>query len=85
MMRDLPMTVAEWKRNSRETLRVRLDTYNGQTIVDCRAWWSDANGELRPGKSGLTLSVRHLPALAEALAKALAAAQDAGLVTDDAS
>jgi hypothetical protein len=85
MPRELPITVAEWPRNSRETLRVRLDRYNGQVIVDCRAWWSDTNGELRPGKCGLTLSVRHLPALAEAVATALSTAQDIGLITDDAS
>jgi hypothetical protein len=80
MTRDLPITIAEWPRNSRETLRVRLDTFNGQTIIDCRAWWYDADGALRPGRSGLTLSVRHLPVLSDALAKALADARSAGLL-----
>ena len=82
MTHELPVTLAEWKRNSRETLRVRLDRFNGQTIIDCRSWWSDANGELRPGKSGLTLAVRHLPDLADALAKALAHARSTGLLMD---
>jgi hypothetical protein len=82
MAHELPITVAEWSRNSRETLRVRLDCYNGQTIIDCRSWWTDQNGELRPGKSGLTLAVRHLPDLADALAKALAHARSTGLLMD---
>jgi hypothetical protein len=82
MTHELPITLAEWKRNSRETLLVRLDRFNGQTIIDCRSWWSDANGELWPDKSGLTLAVRHLPDLADALAKALAHARSTGLLMD---
>jgi hypothetical protein len=53
---DLPGTLAEWLRNSRETVRVRFDHYSGQVVVDCRSWWRDADGELQPGKGGLTLS-----------------------------
>ena len=80
---DLPVTLAEWPRNSRETVRVRLDLFSGQVVVDCRSWWRDAKGELRPGKSGLTLSVRHLPALAAAVNAALDHARSAGHLTDD--
>ncbi len=61
-----PFTVAEWPRNSRETMRVRLDTYQGNIIVDCRAWYVGDDGTMKPGRSGLTLAVRHLPALASA-------------------
>ncbi len=80
MLPDLPLTLAEWPRNGRETVRVRLDRYNGHVVVDCRCWWSDAAGELKPGRSGLTLAVRHLPALADALAATLKQAQDTGLL-----
>ena len=82
---DLPITLAEWPRNSRETARVRLDLFSGQVVVDCRSWWRDADGELRPGKSGLTLSVRHLPALAAAMDAALAHARSTGHLTDNPS
>jgi hypothetical protein len=85
MSPDLPITLAEWPRNSRETVRVRLDRYSGQVVVDCRSWWRDANGELRPGKSGLTLSVRHLPALAAAMSSALDHARSAGHLTGEPS
>jgi hypothetical protein len=74
-----PVTVAEWQRNSRETMRVRLDTYQGHSVIDVRAWYADAHGELRPGRSGLTLGVKHLPALASALAMALEETRRRGL------
>jgi hypothetical protein len=83
MPRDLRIAVAEWRRSSRETLPVRLDTYNGQVIVDCRSWYRDANGELRPGTSGLTLAVRHLPELADAVSAALAHARNTDLLADE--
>jgi hypothetical protein len=73
-----PITVAEWQRNSRETMRIRLDTYQGCAVVDCRAWYAGADGELRPGRSGLTIGVKHLPALASAFALALDEARKQG-------
>lgn len=75
----LPHAVAEWPRNSRETTRVRLDTYMGRTVVDVRNWYVGSDGELRPGK-GVTMDVRHLPALANGISEALKAACIAGLV-----
>ena len=44
MQPDLPITLAEWPRNSREMVRVRLDLYSGQVVVDCRSWWREADG-----------------------------------------
>jgi hypothetical protein len=82
---DLPLALAEWPRNERETVRVRLDRYNGHVVVDCRCWWSDASGELKPGRGGLTLAVRHLPALADAVAAALTQAQVHGLLVPEPS
>ena len=48
--------IAEWQKNSRETLRVRLDEYQGQRVIDCRAWYADKAGNLKPGRGGLTVS-----------------------------
>ena len=72
--------IAEWQKNSREILRVRLDQYRGQPVICCRAWYADKNGILRPGRGGLTISVRHLPQLAMALGDALNAAIACGLL-----
>ena len=75
-----PVIVAEWPKNSRETVRVSLDQYRDRDTIDIRSWWTDAAGKLRPGKSGITLAVRHLPDLAEAIDKALAEAKGRGLL-----
>jgi hypothetical protein len=41
---------------------------------------ADDNGNWHPGRGGLTLSLKHLPALAEGLADALDRARALGLV-----
>jgi Transcriptional Coactivator p15 (PC4) len=75
-----PIIVAEWQRNSREIIRVALDQYQGREIIDARVWWWDDEGNWRPGRSGLTLSLKHLPALADGLVDALQRARALGLV-----
>ena len=75
-----PVVVAEWARNSRESIRIALDQYQGCEIVDARAWWRDDEGLWRPGRSGLTLSVKRLPALTEGLINALRRARALGIV-----
>jgi hypothetical protein len=72
--------IAGWPRNSRETVRIRLDRYNEAEIVDNRCWWRDEAGELRPGESVITLSVRQLPALASGLDAAMRKAIERGLL-----
>jgi hypothetical protein len=74
-----PIEIASWPRNSRETVKVSLDQYKGNNLIACRCWYVGTDGELKPGK-GLTLSVKHLPELSAALAKALEAARSHGLV-----
>ncbi len=74
------IVIAEWQKNSRETLRVRLDSYQGQAVICARAWYTDSDGNLKPGRGGLTVSIRHLPALAAALARAGEIATSAGLL-----
>lgn len=76
-----PIVIAEWPRNSREIVRVALDRYHGHITVDCRSWYRD-DAALKPGRSGITLAVKHLPALAEAMARALEAAADLGVLDD---
>ena len=71
--------IAEWRKNSRETLRVRLDIYQGQKVICARSWYQASDGTLKPGRGGLTISIRHLRALASALAKAEETANAAGL------
>jgi hypothetical protein len=46
-----------------------------------RTWYRDGD-TLKPSKSGITLAVKHLPALADALARSLDAARELGLLDD---
>jgi hypothetical protein len=66
-----PIIIAEWPRNSREVVRLSLDRFNNRNTIDIRSWWRDSDGTLKPGRSGLTLAVAHLPALADGFADAL--------------
>ena len=75
-----PHTVAEWQKNTRETIRVSLSEYHGRAIIDCRQWYSGNDGELKPSPKGLSLAVSHLPALADAIGKAMDLARKHGLV-----
>ena len=75
--------IAEWKRNSREQIVVSLDEYQGHPVFDIRAWYHSADDSLKPGKTGITLAVKHLPAMADAIAKALDEARELGLLVDD--
>ena len=72
--------IAEWQKNSRETLRVKLDEFKGQPVICCRAWYQGADGTLKPGRGGLTVSIRHLPALLIAMSDAYKIALDTGLL-----
>ena len=81
----LPLTIAEWPRNVRETVRVRLDRYHENSIIDIRTWYRPAGSRhLKPGKSGITLNATiHLPKMVAALTKALSEAERLGLMAVD--
>jgi hypothetical protein len=70
--------VAEIDKSERETIRVMLSAYEGTPTLSIWRWYRTPSGELRPGKGGLVVGLRHLPALAEALAAALASARANG-------
>jgi hypothetical protein len=71
--------IAEWPRNARETLRLSLAEFKGAPVVDLRVWYDDGAGRMQPGRQGVTLSVKQLPRLAEAMARALGEAEARGL------
>jgi hypothetical protein len=79
---SLPIIIAQWPRNARDTVMVRIDQFNGTMVIDIRVWWMSQTGELRPAPSGITMSVRHLPALARALTAAEAIARELGLLPE---
>jgi hypothetical protein len=78
---NLPIIIAQWPRNSRETIQVKLDQYQGRNTIDCRTWYPGADDDLKPGK-GITLGIAHLPKLAAAVNDALAKAIALDLVQE---
>jgi hypothetical protein len=80
MTHELHGILAEWPRNLHEMIRVRLDEFT----IDLRVWSRGRRGDfLKPTRAGLTLSLHHLPDLADAVNAALAHARNTGLLADD--
>ena len=77
------LIVAEWPINKRESARISIELYNGVWLVNLRKWFKADDGEMRPGKSGIALNVKHLPRLTEAATKALTIARERGLIAAD--
>lgn len=71
--------VTEIQKNSREVLRVQLQTFKGHELVSVRVWYKERDDEaMKPGKNGLTIRVEKLPELHEAIGKAIEAAKREG-------
>ncbi|HVA67188.1 MAG TPA: transcriptional coactivator p15/PC4 family protein [Elusimicrobiota bacterium] len=67
--------VAEFGKNSRESVRAIVKTWNGRELFDIRVCYRNDAGELKPTQKGLCLSLDKLPELrqaVEALEKAVA-------------
>jgi Transcriptional Coactivator p15 (PC4) len=79
---QLPLTVAQWEKNSREAIRVSLTEYKSKALVDCRIFYQANDGEYRPSPKGISATLNHLPALADAMRKALAKAKAHGLLQE---
>jgi len=76
----LPLLIAEWRKNSRESVRVAIEEFKGTPCISVRVFFEAAPGDIRPGRSGLSMSAKHLPQLAAALGAALAKARAMGIV-----
>ena len=68
MSRELLEIMKTFKKNSRATIAVYEQAYNGKAYLHIREHYTDADGELRPTKKGVALDL----ALAEELIQALA-------------
>lgn len=74
--------VAEWRRNSRgDVIRVHIENYNGYDVVCLRSWYraKDGSGMMLPSRDGVNVSIRNLPMLADAFAKAFRVANNMGM------
>ena len=62
--------VARIAKNPTEEVRISLTSYRGHDLVDIRVFFQDDQGEWRPTKRGVSLSVDSFAELREAVAKA---------------
>lgn len=73
-----PVVVATFQKNSRELVRVALQTFKGHDLVSVRAFVEDGNGGMKPTKAGIALRAELLPVLYDAIGKAMIAARSGG-------
>ena len=62
--------VARIAKNPTEEVRVSLTSYRGHDLIDIRVFFQDDQGEWRPTKRGVSLSVDSFAELREAVVKA---------------
>jgi hypothetical protein len=78
------MVIAEWQLSRLHWLRIAIEHYKGANYIDIRKWFiGDHDDELHPGKQGITINIKYLPILTDAIVKAHAIAVAKGLVTDN--
>lgn len=76
---QFPIVVSQWQKNSREVIRITLTRYSGRDIIDIRTWYPDGD-TFRPGKSGISVAIKHLQPMAEGLSAALGKARELDLI-----
>jgi hypothetical protein len=60
--------IAQFEKNATEVIRVSLTEYRKRKLVDVRVYYSDDEGEYRPTKKGVSLSLEVYPDFKRALA-----------------
>ena len=59
--------IVEFAKNAAEVVRISLTEYRGHQLIDARVYYSADEGEYRPTKKGLSLSVGLYTELRQAL------------------
>ena len=59
--------IAQFEKNATEVVRVSLTEYRGRKLIDVRVYYSTDDGEYRPTKKGVSLSVDVYPDFKRAL------------------
>ncbi|MEH2546651.1 hypothetical protein V1283_003296 [Bradyrhizobium sp. AZCC 2262] len=73
----------DWINRRHDALVVNLQTFNGSNLVDLRKHVMDRDGCLKPSTKGIAVSVRRLRDLHKALGRAVAKAEELGLIDKD--
>lgn len=71
--------IANIEKNAREQLVIGLTEFKGHQLLDLRIY-VDGDDDLKPTKKGVTVGVRMLPGIIDALVQARTAAINAGVL-----
>lgn len=81
--------ISQFEKNATEVVRISLTEYRGHKLIDVRVYYSDDEGQYRPTKKGVSLSVGLYPEFKQAIHALEKALLDRKLITqeeiDDAS
>ena len=77
----LPITIARFTKNKRESVVVALSEYRGVNLIDLRVFAATDEGD-KPTQKGVALDVKRLPNLRDAIERAEAEAKRLGLLLD---
>jgi hypothetical protein len=69
-----------WANRKGEAVVVQLREFEGVALLDVRKYYTGRDGKMAPTKKGLSITIRRLPELAGALAKAEHKARELGLL-----
>jgi hypothetical protein len=78
---ETSQTVAQFEKNSKEEVRVSIDDFRGNKIINLRVYYRSPTGEWLPGKQGLALQVDRFKDLADAVLRLGEALQQRGLIS----
>ena len=65
--------ITQIPKNSREEYRVSRDDFRGHDLINIRVYFVSEDGDMRPGKQGVSFRAELLPDFVDALSKAEAA------------
>lgn len=75
--------IAQFEKNATEVVRVSITEFRGRKLVDLRVYYTDDEGEYRPTRKGISISVDGYPEFRNAIARLDKVLLDQKLVTAD--
>jgi len=76
--------ICQIEKNSREEIRVQLREFKGHQLLDIRTFYfTSEGGEPKPSPKGVSVAIRLLPQLKEAILEAENVLKEAGVISED--
>ena len=75
--------IASFAKNALEEVHVSLTEYRGRDLVDIRTYYTDDEGEKKPTKKGISLSVDLFLQLKDAVLKVEEVLRDEGMIEEE--